>query len=149
MSSRFLSYFCIDHQSIPIEIQYTLCVYCSVNVHKNWLHLHHVTVFKGCVVGEENTYRDDISDGYSIPDEIPTTLAFGSVNWCKIDVFTSNIMVLYHKMSRTIKINVNRYTNIYLLMNLFKINQFIFIFSCISALFSFIPQIILYFCCCW
>ena len=75
-----------------------------------------------------------------MPDEIPTTLAFSSVNWCKIDVFTSNIMVLHHKMSQTVKINVNRYTNIYLLMNLFKINQFIFIFSCISALFSFIQQ---------
>ena len=44
-------------------------------------------------------------------------------------------MVLHHKMSQTVKINVNRYTNIYLLMNLFKINQFIFIFSRISALF--------------
>ena len=42
--------------------------------------------------------------------------------------FTSNIMVLHHKMSQTVKIKVNRYTNIYLLMNLFKINQFIFIF---------------------
>ena len=70
----------------------------------------------------------DIYDGYSILDEIPTTLAFSSVNWCKIDVFTSNIMVLHHKMSQTVKINANRYTNIYLLMNLFKINQFLFIF---------------------
>ena len=51
-------------------------------------------------------------------------------------------MVLHHKMSQTVKINVNRYTNIYLLMNLFKINQFIFIFPCISALFSFIQQTI-------
>ena len=49
-------------------------------------------------------------------------------------------MVLHHKMSQTVKINVNRYTNIYLLMNLFKIDQFIFIFSCISALFLFIQQ---------
>ena len=32
--------------------------------------------------------------GYPIPDVIPTTLAFSSVNWCKIDVFTLNIMVL-------------------------------------------------------
>ena len=65
--------------------------------------------------------------GYSIPDEnLP--LDFSSVNWCKIDVFTSNIMVSHHKMSQTVKIKVNRYTNIYLLMNLFKINQFIFIF---------------------
>ena len=40
----------------------------------------------------------------------------------------------------TVKIKVNRYTNIYLLMNLFKINQFISIFSCISALLSFIQQ---------
>ena len=52
-------------------------------------------------------------------------------------------------MSQTVKIKVNRYTNIYLLMNLFKINQFIFIFFCISALLSFIQQkhslIILYF----
>ena len=64
-----------------------------------------------------DTYWDNISDGYSIQDEIPTTLAFSSVNWCKIDVFTSNIMVLQHKMFQTVKINVNRYTNIYLLMN--------------------------------
>ena len=103
------------------------------------------------VVAVSDTYRDNISDGYSIPDEIPTTLAFSSVNWCKIDIFTSNIMVLHHKTSQTVKINVNRYTNIYLLMNLFEINQFIFIFSCILALFSFIQQtnflIILYFCC--
>ena len=71
------------------------------------------------VVAVSDTYQDDISDGYSIPDEILTTLAFNSVNWCKIDVFTSNIMVLHHKMSQTVKINVNRYTNIYLLMNSF------------------------------
>ena len=96
------------------------------------------------VVALPDTYRDDISDGYSIPDEIPTTLAFSSVNWCKIDVFTSNIMVLHHKMSQTVKIYVNRYTKIYLLMNLFKINQFIFIFFCISALFSFIQQTIFF-----
>ena len=55
-------------------------------------------------------------------------------------------------MSQTVKTKVNRYTNIYLLMNLFKINQFIFIFSHISALLSFIQQeflkIILYFSCC-
>ena len=94
-----------------------------------------------CGVAVSDTYRDNISDGYSIPDEIPTTLAFSSVNWCKIYVFTSNIMVLHHKMSQTVKINVNRYTNIYLLMNLFKINQFIFIFSYILASFSFIQQI--------
>ena len=37
-------------------------------------------------------------------------------------------MVLHHKMSQTVKIKVNRYTNIYLFMNLLKINQFIFIF---------------------
>ena len=92
------------------------------------------------VVVVSDTYRDNISDGYSIPDEIPTTLAFSSVNWCKIDVFPSNILVLHHKMSQTVKINVNGYTNIYLLMNLFKICQFIFIFFCISALFSFIQQ---------
>ena len=91
-------------------------------------------------VAVSDTYRDNISDGYSIPDEIPTILAFSSVNWYKIDVITSDIMVLHHKISQTVKINVNRYTNIYLLMNLFKINQFIFIFSCISALFSFIQQ---------
>ena len=96
------------------------------------------------VVAVLDTYRDNISDGYSIRDEMPTTLAFSSVNWCKIDVFTSNIMVLHHKMSQTVKINVKRYTNIYLLMNLFKFNQFIFIFSCISALFSFIQLIILF-----
>ena len=81
------------------------------------------------VVAVSDTYWDNISDRYSIPDEIPTTLAFSSVNWCKIDVFTSNIMVLHHKMSQTVKINVNRNTNIYLLMNLFKINQFLFIFT--------------------
>ena len=67
-------------------------------------------------------------------------LAFSPVNLCKIDVFTSNIMVLHHKMSQTVKIKVNRYTNIYLLINLFKIYQFIFIFCCISALLSFIQQ---------
>ena len=53
-------------------------------------------------VAVSDTYRDNISDGYSTPDEIPTTLAFSSVNWCKIDVFTSNIMVLHHKMSQTV-----------------------------------------------
>ena len=74
--------------------------------------------------------------GYSIPDEIPATC----FQLCKIDVFTSNIMVWLHKMSQIVKIKVNRHTNIYLLMNLFKINQFIFIFSCISALLSFIQQ---------
>ena len=67
-------------------------------------------------------------------------LAFSSVNWCKIDVFTLNVMVLPHEISQTVKIEVNRYTNIYLLMNLFKINQLIFIFSCISALLSFMQQ---------
>ena len=80
------------------------------------------------IVAVSDTCQDDISDGYSIPDEIPTTLSFSSVNWCKMDVFTSNIMVLHHKMSQTVKINVNRYTNIYLLMDLFKINQFLLIF---------------------
>ena len=95
--------------------------------------------FSRYVVAVPHTYQD-ISDGYSIPDEIHTTLAFSNVNWCKIDVFTSNIMVLHHKMSQAVKINVNRYTNIYLLMNLFKMNQFIFISSCISALFSYIQQ---------
>ena len=94
------------------------------------------------IVAVSDIYWDNISDGYSIPDEIPTTLAFSPANWCKIDVFTSNIMVLHHKMPQTVKINVNRYTHIYLLMNLFKINQFMLIFSCISALFSFIQQTI-------
>ena len=61
-------------------------------------------------------------------------LAFSSVNWCKIDVFSLNIM------SQTVKIKVNRYTYIYLLMNLSKMNQFILIFSYISALLSFIQQ---------
>ena len=42
------------------------------------------------IVAVSDTYWDNISNGYSIPDEIPTTLAFSSVNWCKIDVFTSN-----------------------------------------------------------
>ena len=62
--------------------------------------------------------------GYSIPDEIPSNLplAFSSVNRCKIDDFTSNITVLHYKMSQTIKVKVNRYTNIYLLASLFKIN---------------------------
>ena len=67
-------------------------------------------------------------------------LAFSSVNWCKIYVFTSNIMVLHHKISQTVKITVNRYADIYLLMKLFKINQFTFIFSCISALLSVIQN---------
>ena len=49
-------------------------------------------------------------------------LAFSSVIWCKIDVFTSNIMVLNYKMSQTVKIKIKRYTNIYLLINLFTIN---------------------------
>ena len=40
-------------------------------------------------------------------------VAFNSVNWYKIDVFTSNIMVLHHKMSQTVKIKVNRQTFIY------------------------------------
>ena len=62
------------------------------------------------------------------------------MNWCKIYVFTSNIMVLHHKISQTLKIKLNRYTNIYLLMNLFKINQFIPFFFCISALLSVIQQ---------
>ena len=44
---------------------------------------------------------------YSIPDRIPTTLAFSHVNWGKIDVFTLNIMVLHHKMSQTINKNKN------------------------------------------
>ena len=100
------------------------------------------------VVAVSNTYRDDISDGYSIPDEKPT-IGY-SVNWCKIDVFTSNIMVLHHKMSQTVRIKVNRYTNIYLLMNLFKINQFIFIFPVFQLYFYSYNKnfvlIILYFC---
>ena len=94
-----------------------------------WFHLTDHVGVSSPIVAVSDTYMDNISNGYSIPDEIPTTLAFSSVNWCKIDVFPSNIMVLHHKMSQTVKINVNRYTNIYLLMNLFKINQFIFIFS--------------------
>ena len=117
------------------------------------IHLHGLastTFFH--VVAVSDTYRDNISDGYSIPDEIPTTLAFSSVNWCKIDVFTSNIMVLHHKMSQTVKINVKRHTNLYLLMNLFKINQFIFLFPVFQLYFhSYNKQIfliILYFCCC-
>ena len=67
-------------------------------------------------------------------------LAFSSVNWCKIDVYTSNIMVLHHKMSQTVEITVNRYRNSYLLMNFCKLNQFIFIFFCISTLLSVIQQ---------
>ena len=65
------------------------------------------------IVAVSDTYQDNISNGYSIPDEKHTTLAFSTVNWCKIDIFTSNIMVLHHKMSLTVKINVNRYTFIY------------------------------------
>ena len=49
-------------------------------------------------------------------------------------------MALHHKMSQTVKIKGNRYTYIYLLMNLPKINQFMFIFYCILALLSFIQQ---------
>ena len=44
------------------------------------------------------------------------------------------------KYLKTVKIKVNRYTNIYLLMNLLKIKQFVFIFFCISALISLIQQ---------
>ena len=51
-------------------------------------------------------------------------------------------MVLHHKMSQTVKIKVNRYTNIYLLMNLFKIHQFINFPSKIKNNFL----IIVYFC---
>ena len=63
--------------------------------------------------------------------------AFGSMNGCKINVFTSN------KCLKLLKYKVNRYINIYLLMNLFTINQFtinqfIFIFL---ALLLFIRQI--------
>ena len=51
------------------------------------------------------------------------------MNGCKFNVFTSNIiMVLHHKKSKTVKIKVNRHTNISLLMNLFTMNQSIFIF---------------------
>ena len=78
---------------------------------------------------------------YSIGMKYPP-LEFSSVNWCKIDVFSLNIMDLHHKMPQTVKIKVNRYTNTYLLMNLFPINQFIFIFSCISAFLSFILSFI-------
>ena len=74
---------------------------------------------------------------YSIRDEISTT-CIQLCEWCKINVFTSNIMVLHHKMSQTVKIKVNTHTNIYLLMKLFSINHFIFIFSCISVFLSFI-----------
>ena len=62
-------------------------------------------------------------------------LAFGSMNWCKINIFTSNRIVLHHKQSQNVKIKVNRYTNIYLLMNLFTIDQFILIFSYILVLY--------------
>ena len=31
-----------------------------------------------------------------------------------LNVITSNIMVLHHKQSQTVKIKVNRYTNIYI-----------------------------------
>ena len=47
---------------------------------------------------------------YPIPNEIPTTLAFSSVNWCKIDVLTLNIMVLHHKMKMSQTINNNKNT---------------------------------------
>ena len=44
--------------------------------------------------------------GYSILDEnLPLT--FSSVNWCKIDVFTLNIIPLHHKKSQTINNNKN------------------------------------------
>ena len=49
-------------------------------------------------------------------------------------------MVFHHRMSQTVKIKVNRYTDIYLLMNLFTINQFIFIFPVFQLFFhSIIP----------
>ena len=75
--------------------------------HPFWLHAH--------VVAVSDTYRDDISDGYSIldekptigysiPDEIPTTCF---VNWCKIDAFTLNIIPLHYKKSQTINNNKN------------------------------------------
>ena len=35
--------------------------------------LFNFKILKCNVVAVSNTYRDDISDGYSIPDEIPTT----------------------------------------------------------------------------
>ena len=69
--------------------------------------------FNADVVAVTNTYRDDISNGYSIPDEKPTIgysmppIAFSSVNWCKIDVFTLNIIPLHHKKSQTINNNKN------------------------------------------
>ena len=63
------------------------------------------------VVAVSDTYRDDISDGYSIPDEKQTVgylpLAFSFVNWCKIDVFSLNIILLHHKKSQTINNNKN------------------------------------------
>ena len=72
-------------------------------------------------------------------------LAFSPVNLCKINVFTSNIHNGFaHKISQTVKIKVNRYTDIYFLMNLFKINQFLFICSCISALLSFLKSICIF-----
>ena len=48
-------------------------------------------------------------------------LAFSSMNWCEIDVFTSNIIILHHKISQTIKTKVNKSTEIYLLMKLLSI----------------------------
>ena len=101
-------------------------------------------------VAVSDNYWDDISDGYSIPDEratigyfIPDEIPTTCFELGEIDVFTSNIMVLHHEISQTVKIKVNRYTNIYLLMILFKINQFILIYTCISALLSFICCILL------
>ena len=60
------------------------------------------------------------------------SLAFSSVNWCKIDIFTSNIMVLDHEMSQTVKIKVNRYI-------------YWWIYSKSINLYSFFPVFQLYF----
>ena len=59
------------------------------------------------VVAVSDTYLDDIWIFYPRMKYPP--LAFSPVNLCKIDVFTSNILVLHHKMPQTVKKKVNRY----------------------------------------
>ena len=55
-----------------------------------------------CIVAVSDTYRDDILSGMKYPP-----LAFSPVNWCKIDVFSLNMMALHHKMSQTMNERMN------------------------------------------
>ena len=46
---------------------------CESDIANNWILLAYMQLFtSNGVVAVSNTYRDDISDGYSIPDEKPT-----------------------------------------------------------------------------